>query len=234
VYAGLVSDAQQNLIMKHADIRTFLDHYLPQRVDTDMVGLMRGFDPDSEMMRAVTRMSRWIDTRRPRGLTDEQKESVEQDPELQKAINERDAMKQRLGGSAKSHVGMPDYNKLEKLKKCVVNTRNRLQYALRKKIREEFETKQAVIDIERQLSGCAVNEDAKEALTAEEEMLPDQADLIAKLTTWPTSRSIEDEWHRRCEAIDAVRVYCDVLEGGPRRGRRPKPSEPQPDREACG
>lgn len=91
-----------------------------------------------------------------------------------------------------------------------------------------------MIDIERQLSGRAVNEDAKEALTKEEEMLPEQVDLIAKLMTWPTSRSVEDEWRRRCEAINAVRVYCGVLEGGRRRGRRPKPSMPQAGRAACG
>ncbi|KAK9311428.1 hypothetical protein V1524DRAFT_41933 [Lipomyces starkeyi] len=45
---------------------------------------------------------------------------------------------------------------------------------------------------------------------------------MEKLMTWPTSDSIEAEWRRRNEAVEAVRVYCDVLEGGPRRGRRPK------------
>lgn len=31
-----VSEAQQNLIMKHANISTFLDHYFPRHIDTDM------------------------------------------------------------------------------------------------------------------------------------------------------------------------------------------------------
>jgi hypothetical protein len=47
---------------------------------------MRGLEPDSAMMRAVTRMGRWIDTQRPRELTEEQKASVEDILELQEAI----------------------------------------------------------------------------------------------------------------------------------------------------
>jgi hypothetical protein len=46
--------------------------------------------------------------------------------------------------------------------------------------------------------------------------------LLEKLTTWPTTLSVEAEWTRRNEAVEAVRMYCDVLEGGPRRGRRYK------------
>ncbi|KAJ5871100.1 uncharacterized protein N7529_003453 [Penicillium soppii] len=51
-------------------------------------------------------------------------------------------------------------------------------------------------------------------------MLPQQIFLLGKLTTWPTTLSLEAEWTRRNEAVEAVRMYCDVREGGPRRGRR--------------
>jgi hypothetical protein len=37
---------------------------------------------------------------------------------------------------------------------------------------------------------------------------------------WPTSLLVEAEWRRRNEAVGAVRMYCNVLEGGPRLGRR--------------
>jgi Protein of unknown function (DUF3435) len=41
--------------------------------------------PDEEFARAVTRMSRWIDTRRPRylNINDAERASVERDPELE-------------------------------------------------------------------------------------------------------------------------------------------------------
>lgn len=51
-------------------------------------------------------------------------------------------------------------------------------------------------------------------------MLHQQIFLLRKLTTYPTSLSLEAEWTRQNKAIDAVRIYCDVREGGPRRGRR--------------
>ncbi|KAE8130760.1 hypothetical protein BDV38DRAFT_291355 [Aspergillus pseudotamarii] len=223
--SGLVSDAKQNLIMKHADIRTFLNHYLPRRINTDMQALMRGLKPDSAMMRAVTRMGRWIDRRRPRELTDAQKATVEHDPELQKAIRKRDAFSKKLQRSQKKTGRKLD--KLDKLKRGVTNTRNRLLYALRQRVREEFDEEQAVLDIERQLAGTAIlDEEAKEQLQIEEQLLPQQIHLLGKLMTWPTSLSVEAEWQRRNEATEAVRLYCDVLEGGPRRGRRLKQTVP--------
>lgn len=219
---GLVSDAQQNLIMKHASIRTFLNHYLPRRIGTDMQSLMRGLKPDSAMMRAVTRMGRWIDTRRPRELTGDQKASVETAPELREAINKRDAFVRDLRCSGR--MSRKELVRVEQLKRDVTNTRSRLLYDLRKRVREEFDKTQAVKDIQRQLTaGTAIHDDkTREILRARENMLPQQIILLEKLMTWPTSSSLEREWSRRNEAVEAVRMYCGVREGGPRRGRRPK------------
>jgi hypothetical protein len=205
--------------MKHTDIRTFLNHYLPRRIGTDMQSLMRGLEPDSAMMRAVTRMGRWIDTRRPRELTDEQKASVEGDTELKEAIEKRDIFSEKLQGGKKKTA--KQLERFDQLKRNVTNTRNRLLYDLRKRVREEFDSQQAVIDIERQLAGSALYEqETKEILLTEEHMLPKQIFLLEKLTTWPTTLSVEAEWTRRNEAVEAVRMYCDIFEGGPRRGRR--------------
>lgn len=84
-----------------------------------------------------------------------------------------------------------------------------------------------MIDIERQLSGGAVDEDAKETLATEEGMLPEQIYLLEKLMTWPTSLSLEAEWRRCSEAMNAVTAYCRVEEGGSRRGRKPKQLDQQ-------
>lgn len=46
------------LIKKHASARTFLEHHHPLRVDTDMIRMICGLDPDVELMRAVSRQSR--------------------------------------------------------------------------------------------------------------------------------------------------------------------------------
>lgn len=56
--SSAVSEVQQNLIMKHADTRTFLNHYLPRYIDTDMQNVMNGRESNKSLIRAITRMSR--------------------------------------------------------------------------------------------------------------------------------------------------------------------------------
>lgn len=83
--SGWVSKEQHMLIMKHASPWTFLDHYHPLQIDTDMIWVICGLDPDVELMRAVTRQNRWEDPRCLRYLTEQQRAQVEDHPELQEA-----------------------------------------------------------------------------------------------------------------------------------------------------
>ena len=71
--------------MAHASSRTFIKHYRPRR-HTGLQEVMCGLNPNEEFSRAITRMSRWIDRRRPRYLNDADRALVEKDPELQSAI----------------------------------------------------------------------------------------------------------------------------------------------------
>ena len=50
-------------------------------------------------------------------------------------------------------------------------------------------------------------------------MHPLQLHLVQSLLSHPISNSLEDEWNRRDTGAAAVVQYCDVLEGGPLRGR---------------
>lgn len=89
-------------------------------------------------------------------------------------------------------------------------------------MRSKFDRKQAVLDIERQLSGAAINnQEAKEVLQIQDQMPAAQINLIEKLFTWPTLNSLEDEWQRWNVAMEAVAQYCSAWEGGPLH-RRPK------------
>jgi hypothetical protein len=219
-----VSDAQRNVIMAHASSRTFIKHYRPRR-HAEMQEIVCGLNPAEEFSRAVKRMSRWIDTRRPRYLTDAEKASVEKDPELQSAIRWQMELEDRCARSDDPALRAL----LEQQERNVNNTRRRLQERRRKEIRQEFSRKQAVIDIERQLTGGAVNDGpAREVLRKEFAMPPEQILLVETFFTWPTSDSLEDEWMRRNKAVAAGVKYCGFLEGGPLRGR---PKRPAPDNE---
>jgi hypothetical protein len=101
----------------------------------------------------------------------------------------------------------------------------RLQERRRKEIRQDFSRKQAVIDIERQLTGSAINDEpARGVLRKELAMAPEQILLVESFFTWPTSDSWEDEWMRRNKAVAAAVQYCGFHEGGPLRGRRKCPA----------
>ncbi|KAJ6096881.1 hypothetical protein N7486_007627 [Penicillium sp. IBT 16267x] len=215
--SGFVSEAQRNVIMAHATSRTFIKHYRPRR-HTGLQEIMCGLNPDEEFSKAVTRMSRWIDRRRPRYLSDADRESVEKDPELQSAIRwQVDLETQRADRSHNPALRAM----LEEQKRQVHNLRRRLQDKRRKETRRDFSRKQAVIDIERQLIGGAVSDEpAREVLRKEFEMPSEQILLVETFFTWPTTDSLEDEWTRRNKAVAAGIQYCGFQEGGPLRGRR--------------
>ncbi|OJD21915.1 hypothetical protein ACJ73_06740, partial [Blastomyces percursus] len=111
-------------------------------------------------------------------LRDAQKATVEQNPELQKIIQKSDRAKHRVLQTNSPKA----IEKFERQKDNVKKTRNCLLYKYREQVREEFDDEQAVIDIERQLSGEALDEEAMETLQ-EEQMLPVLISLLSKLLT---------------------------------------------------
>ncbi|OJD21465.1 hypothetical protein ACJ73_07195 [Blastomyces percursus] len=174
-HAGLVGDAEQNLVLKHASIRTFLDHYIPRTVSINMQPLISGLDPNAPLMQG--------DRGAGSGAAGSHPEE----------------------GSGRRRRAL-ETNSPEAIEKFA-----RRKDIYRKQVREEFDDEQAVIDIERQLSGMALDEEAKETLE-EEQMLPAQIHLLSKLLTWPTSRSVEEELRRRDAGVEAVR--CTVASSG--------------------
>ncbi|RHZ45341.1 uncharacterized protein CDV56_102092 [Aspergillus thermomutatus] len=214
--SGWVSKEQHMLIMKHANPRTFLNHYHPLQLDTDMIRVICGLDPDVELMRAVTRQSRWRDTRRPRYLTKQQRAQVEDHSDMEEARRKLENARALYEESRQPNL----LNRVRQREKELKNTRQRLLRALRQQVRENFDEEQAFLDIEAQLSGTAVKEDSEdEESSLQNDMHPLQLRLLQRLLSYPTSNSVEDEWKRRDDAVDAVVQYCGVHEGGPLRGR---------------
>ncbi|OQE70407.1 hypothetical protein PENNAL_c0117G09566 [Penicillium nalgiovense] len=71
---------------------------------------------------------------------------------------------------------------------------------------------------------AAVKEENEDKSSLEDTMHPLQLHLAQSLPSYH-SNSLEDEWHLRDTGTAAVVQYCDVLEGGPLRGR-PKRKAP--------
>lgn len=142
---------------------------------------------------------------------------MEKDPELQATIRWR----VELETQCDDRPDDPELRAmLEDQGRKVNNLRRCLQDRRRKEVRREFSRKQAVVDIERQLTGGSVSDEpAREVLRKEFTMPPEQILLVETFFTWPTPDSLEDEWVRRNRAVAAGIQYCGFQEGGPLRGR---------------
>lgn len=131
---------------------------------------------------------------------------MERDPELQSATRWRADLKTQCEDRA-DNPALQDM--LDDQERKVSDLRRRLQDKRRKEARREFIRKQAVIDIERQLTGGAVSDEpAREVLRKEFIMPPEQILLVETFFTWPTTDSLEDEWERRNKAVAAGVQYC--------------------------
>ena len=114
------------LIMKHASPQTFLNHYHSLQLDTDMIRAICGLDLDVEMMRAVTWQSHWRDTRRPWYLTKQQRDQIEDHPDLERAHHNLHNARARYEESQQASL----LNHIHQQQKESKNTRQRLLRAL--------------------------------------------------------------------------------------------------------
>jgi Protein of unknown function (DUF3435) len=193
-----------------------LKHHLPRRIDKDTAAIVRGLEPQGELMRAACRMLRSMNPDRPWKLTTEQSLSVNKHPRVRKLILRRDKL--RADASRR-----PEYDRLTKE---ITNEKQRQRYALRLDIRKKWDNEQAVITIERQLAGVKFSEDVKTKLDSTERT-PEHNRLIETIMTLPGS-TLEEEIRRRNAAINAIIAYCKVEEGGAypleRRARQTQPT----------
>ena len=91
-----------------------------------------------------------------------------------------------------------------------------LQDRQQKEAQCEFSWKQAVINIERQLTGGTVSDQpACKVLQKEFTMPPEQILLVETFFTWPTTDLLEDKWEQHNKAVAAGIQYCSFQEGGP-------------------
>ncbi|KAF2844244.1 hypothetical protein T440DRAFT_436700 [Plenodomus tracheiphilus IPT5] len=200
---GNVSEAMQNMMMGHASIKTFLRHYLSRRVTVDTQAVVRGIQPQAALMRAACTMSRSIDRRRPRRLTQEQSASVDDDPSVRILLKRREQLKHTVPNATK-------HPKYKEVTSKINRERQRRRHTLLRDIKERWEFEQPVRDVERQLAGLE-NKDNLELV--HDIMLPAQEELADSVLSKPGT-TIEEEMDRRNRAIRAVTLYCGIEEGG--------------------
>ena len=129
--------------MQHSDSRVLLRHYLSHEITADTRATTQHLEPQRDVMSALCSLSSTISKRQPTKLTTEQSRSVNSGPRVQELVQRRDKLR-----TASEHSAIAR-QKYEVAAKNVENEKARLRNALLTKIREGFDDKQAVIDIER-------------------------------------------------------------------------------------
>ncbi|KAI9765782.1 MAG: hypothetical protein M1839_005382 [Geoglossum umbratile] len=205
--SGDVSDALQNMMLQHANIDTFIKHYLPRRVTADVRAIVSGYEPQKDLMRAACRMTRWIDPNRPQNLTREQSQSVDKHHRLRQLLAQRARWNRRFKGAA---TKQPGYGSLSS---DIVNLRQRLRATLLKKLRDQWDVENPVNEVELQLSGLKFNDNPGTKVQVIDEMPLMQKRLVKTVMTMPGT-TVEEEFCRRNAAIDTVAAYCHFQEGG--------------------
>jgi hypothetical protein len=209
----------QNAILQHANIETFVAHY-SVGVHVDVQGIVRGLQPQNEIVRFASSRTCSIDRRRPWKLTYEQSQSVNEMPEIC-ALTKRVAKhsearkdyemkwecepeKYRLQFDEKSKRYQQSLTKLR-------DKRRELRTLLRQNILKRYNDEQPVIDSERQLSGMIVEEEVDEEANKIGHMAPDHLQLVNAVLTLPPTAT-EEEYRRRITATNMVTLYCGVQE----------------------
>jgi hypothetical protein len=198
--------------MHHADTRTFLKYYLDRRIDKNLPAIIRGLNPDDDIMHAACRMSRTIDPDRPQELTTAQASSVNEWPEISALIQRRDALRRQLSRPLSQHRGSPIYGSYQKLNQEINSARERARNTLLLQLQQKYDQEQPMLEVQRQLSETNLAKSVTTKLHHTEELPEPQKRLIKRLLTLP-SPTLDQEMRRRTEAIDAVAAYCQFEEG---------------------
>lgn len=235
-----MTDALQNVILQHADIRTFVRYYEVD-VDVDVQGIVRKTESQTPLVRFACSFSASIDPDRPFRLSAEESKSLNKLPVVlarQEKVNKYKqkwedckAKLQRANMAASQCVEdcKPDLRlqkKLELLEDRTMEAKRRYNIAIRelrnekqrqrnRRIRENlkrYRNKQPVIDIERQLAGKLVNTKVMNTLEHKSSMASQHLAVIDALLTMPGT-TLEAESQRRIDAINALTAFCPVEEG---------------------
>ncbi|KAF4480421.1 hypothetical protein CGGC5_v011005 [Colletotrichum fructicola Nara gc5] len=192
-----VSEALRNLAMGHGNSDPFQRHYLGRNISADLWGILRGQKPQQALLKQSCSIGHSISQRRPIDLTAEQSASVLTHPTIRSLT--------------KAAMGLrPGSQQYKDTKRAIRNEKQRLRRELKQTVRDEWTDEQATDDIERQIHGVGFSEPSTGDFSRPQQ--PAQKRLLTKLTA-PLVATLEGQYCRRDNAIEAVSAYCTVQEG---------------------
>ena len=149
--------------MDHANSAIFQRNYLSRMIRYDTQAAYRGTASRAGLIRAAHRMSRLIDPRRPKGPTDEQRQNLRREAEIQKLYDHRDKLYQRIRHDFQflyRAQGKPIHNEYEEVKRAIERLLKMRERELKKQVQAEYDATAPVRDIRAQLTGTVETMDS--------------------------------------------------------------------------
>jgi Protein of unknown function (DUF3435) len=193
----------QNLIIGYASIATFLKHYLLQHITVNTQAVVRGIQPQTALIQAACTISCSINYCQPQQLTQEQSESVDNNPTVCSLLDQQEQLKHTIPNATKHPKYKALVSKISQERQCQ-------QHALLQDIKERWEFEQPVRDVEQQLAGLETKDNTD---LVHNMLVPAQGELADSVLSKPGT-TIEKEIDRCNRAIYAVTLYCGIEEGG--------------------
>ena len=215
---GRISDSQRNLILQHASSAVFQRNYLSRYITQDTQAIYRGLDPQTAVMRAASGMSRTIDRRQPRTLTEDQLAQVGRHPEVKLLLRVRKNLAKRIRdrhGAISRTKGMRVYEVYQQAFRAHLSKREAVRKALMAEIKARFRKQQPLKDIASQLAGPPLKqqEPTEPGLGAQVDLSAERRHAISVLFTFATSGPAEE--CKRCSkaitAVTALSKHQEVL-----------------------
>ena len=153
-----MSDGLRNLTLQHTDSGVLRRHYLSHEIKSDTLAITRCLERQRALVKSTSSLGSSTSKRRPIWLTDEQYTSVNSSPRVRELIRRRDKL------YALSKLSAIPRRKYERAAKDVINEKTRLRKLLEGEIRDEFDSKQTVVEIELQFAGLGFADMEKETL----------------------------------------------------------------------
>ncbi len=210
--------------MDHTNSAIFQRNYLSRMIRYDTQAAYGGTVPRTELIQAANRMSRRIDPRRPKELTEAQTASIRWEEEIQELRGRRDELFQRIRQQfmfiyrAEGHTIYGQYQEAKRAVDRKIKARER---ELMKQIQKEYDAVAPVQDMRAQLEGDAESLSPILCTSGSVQYAFVERSRIAKaFFDPPSTHAAEGDVDWRVSIVDDMVSLCIRQEGMFRKARR--------------
>lgn len=206
--------------MDHSTSAIFERNYLSRMIRYDTQAAYLGNSHETDFIRAASRMNRWMDPRRPRKLSDEQREEIKREKEVRDLYDCKnqllDEIREAYGPIAKAK-GEGVYDDYVAVNRAIHSKFRMRERAVLKQSQADYDAEAPLKDIREQLAGSAEFLEPVSLSSTTKHAFVERS-CIAKAAFYDGSVFTAKDWFpRRLEIVNSLMALCALRERRPPR-----------------